>query len=248
LMERIGNDEALGKAISPMLHLKKDSPPTLIFFGTADRLAPMDDEFMKKSKDLGHRAELFTAEGQPHGFFNRPPWLEKTTQRMDEFLESLGYLQSKDKENPRVGFTVNTTKPEDRIEVKTDTESVVFDIKSPSGIGGATIATTNAKWPTKIVLRLHLSGLESFNVSNGKIKLVGSMLSNSGNTKRLYLAEDGNGKEWKPETEIRVLDSAGKPVKGLPGKDGCFEIALPKALLENQPRSLEIGWIDFFRG
>jgi acetyl esterase len=98
LMERINNDEALGKAISPTLHLKKDSPPTLIFFGTADRLAPMGDEFMKKSKELGHKAELFTAEGQQHGFFNRPPWLEKTIQRMDEFLESLGYLQSSEKE------------------------------------------------------------------------------------------------------------------------------------------------------
>ena len=39
LMERIGNDEMLGKAVSPTLHLAKDSPPTLIFFGTADRLA-----------------------------------------------------------------------------------------------------------------------------------------------------------------------------------------------------------------
>jgi acetyl esterase/lipase len=38
LMQRIGNDEALGKAISPTLHLAKDSPPTLLLFGTADRL------------------------------------------------------------------------------------------------------------------------------------------------------------------------------------------------------------------
>jgi acetyl esterase/lipase len=94
LMERIGDDEALGKAISPTLHLTKDSPPTLIFFGTADRLAAMGDEFMKKSKELGHRAEMFTAEGQPHGFFNRSPWQEKTTQRMDEFLVSIGYLEA----------------------------------------------------------------------------------------------------------------------------------------------------------
>ena len=93
LMERIGNDEALGKAISPTLHLAQDSPPTLIFFGTADRLSAMGDEFMRRSKELGHRAELFTAEGQPHGFFNRSPWLEETTQRMDEFLVSLKYLR-----------------------------------------------------------------------------------------------------------------------------------------------------------
>jgi len=101
LIERINNDEALGKAISPTLHLKKDSPPTLILFGTADRLLAMGEEFMKKSKELGHRAELFTAEGQPHGFFNRPPWLEKTTQRMDEFLVSIGCLQATAKGSER---------------------------------------------------------------------------------------------------------------------------------------------------
>jgi acetyl esterase len=95
LMERIDNNEPLGEAISPTQHLTKDSPPTLIFFGTADRLATMGDEFMEKSKELGHRAVLFTAEGQPHGFFNRPPWQEKTTQQMDEFLLSIGYLEGK---------------------------------------------------------------------------------------------------------------------------------------------------------
>jgi len=95
LMERIGGDEALGKALSPTLHLKKNSPPTLLLFGTADRLALQGREFMEKSKQLGHRAEMFTAEGQPHGFFNRPPWLERTTGRMDEFLVSLAYLEGK---------------------------------------------------------------------------------------------------------------------------------------------------------
>lgn len=100
LMHRIGGDEALGKAISPTLHLEKTSPPTLIFFGTADRLAPMGDEFIKRSRELGHRAELFTAEGQQHGFFNSSPWQEKTTQRMDEFLVTIGYLEQQKQSSP----------------------------------------------------------------------------------------------------------------------------------------------------
>jgi len=91
LIERIGNDESLAKAISPTLHLTKDSPPSLLLFGTADRLLAQGNEFMEKSKRVGHRAELFLAEGQGHGFFNRAPWLERTTQRMAEFLSSLGY-------------------------------------------------------------------------------------------------------------------------------------------------------------
>jgi acetyl esterase len=95
MLQRIGNDEVLGRAISPTLHLTKDSPPTLLFYGTDDWLLRQGEEFMQRSKELGHRAELFTAPGEPHGFFNRPPWREKTLARADEFLESLGYLKGK---------------------------------------------------------------------------------------------------------------------------------------------------------
>lgn len=92
LMERIGKQEAVGKSLSPTLHLAKDSPPTLILFGTNDKLLEQGQEFLKKAKELGQRTELFTAEGQPHGFFNKPPWRQRTLQRVDEFLASLNYL------------------------------------------------------------------------------------------------------------------------------------------------------------
>lgn len=93
LMNRIGNNEPLGKQISPTLHVSKETPPVLLFYGTADRLFEQGREFMGRSKELGFRAELFTAEGQGHGFFNRAPWRERTTARMDEFLTGLGYLK-----------------------------------------------------------------------------------------------------------------------------------------------------------
>jgi hypothetical protein len=32
------------------------------------------------------------AKDQPHGFFNRPPYLQVTTAAADRFLVSLGYL------------------------------------------------------------------------------------------------------------------------------------------------------------
>jgi acetyl esterase/lipase len=92
MMKRIGNDEAIGKAISPTLHVSKATPPTLLFYGTDDWLLGQGREFMSRSKEVGFRAELFTAEGQGHGFFHRPPWFQRTTARMDQFLTSLGYL------------------------------------------------------------------------------------------------------------------------------------------------------------
>ena len=92
LTDRIDGDEKLARAISPTQHLAKDSPPTLILYGTDDRLLAQGKEFMKQSKELGHRSEMLLAEGVGHGFFNRQPWLDRTTKRMDEFLVSLGYL------------------------------------------------------------------------------------------------------------------------------------------------------------
>src|ERR1019366_2837036 len=80
---------------SPILHLAKDSPPTLLFLGTDDFLYKQGQEFIQRSKELGRRSEMFTAEKQPHGFFHKSPWREKTLLRTDEFLVSLGYLQGK---------------------------------------------------------------------------------------------------------------------------------------------------------
>jgi acetyl esterase len=95
LLKKIDNDEAVGKAISPILHLAKDSPATLLLFGTDDFLFKQGQEFIERSKELGHRSEMFTAEKQPHAFFHKAPWREKTLLRTDEFLMSLGYLQGK---------------------------------------------------------------------------------------------------------------------------------------------------------
>ena len=93
--QRLGNDEVLAKAISPTEHLEKGSPPTLLMYGTKDFLLTQGNEFMEKSKELGHKSELYTAEGEAHGFYNKPEWREKTTQRMAEFLEEVGYLSAK---------------------------------------------------------------------------------------------------------------------------------------------------------
>lgn len=91
--DRFGLDAGTARKISPNHQLKKDLPPTILFFGTADRLIEPAREFLTKSKELGNRAEMESAEGQGHGYFNRSPWQERTLRKADEFLASLGYLQ-----------------------------------------------------------------------------------------------------------------------------------------------------------
>ncbi|MBN9121037.1 MAG: alpha/beta hydrolase [Planctomycetes bacterium] len=83
----------IAEAMSPTLGLNKNAPPCIIFFGTSDAMLDQGREFAAKCKELGVRAELFTAAEQPHGFFNREPWLGVTTRKADEFLTALGYLK-----------------------------------------------------------------------------------------------------------------------------------------------------------
>jgi len=87
-----GLDGAVLRQISPSLHACKEAPPTLIIDGTADRFYSQIREFVQKSQALGAPVEASFTEGQPHGFFNRSPWLEKTTEEADAFLCRIGYL------------------------------------------------------------------------------------------------------------------------------------------------------------
>ncbi|HBI43799.1 MAG TPA: hypothetical protein DDY78_13250 [Planctomycetales bacterium] len=62
---------------------------------------------------------------------------------------------------------------------------------------------------------------------------------------------------WKDGKEITPLDEKsplwtdiriggdGKPAKELPLKDGYFEMTLPQALCEGNPKSITVNWIDF---
>jgi acetyl esterase len=93
LEERVGGDAKAAKLLSPTLHLTKDSPPAVLFYGTDDRLLAQGEEYVARAKEVGVRAELMKADGVGHGFFNRPPWRDRTLRRADEFLTSLGYLQ-----------------------------------------------------------------------------------------------------------------------------------------------------------
>lgn len=92
LTERLKNDESRALAISPTRHLRRKSPPTLLLYGANDPLLAQGKEFLTRSKELGHTAELFSADGVGHGFFNRPPWRDRTLERVDAFLVAQGYL------------------------------------------------------------------------------------------------------------------------------------------------------------
>ncbi|MHC4227260.1 MAG: family 16 glycoside hydrolase [Planctomycetota bacterium] len=93
MLTRLGENKHLAPKISPTSHLHKNAPPALILFGDNDRLKVFGDDYWKKAEEIGVRADKYIAEGQGHGFFNRPPWRERTLIAADKFLASLGFLK-----------------------------------------------------------------------------------------------------------------------------------------------------------
>lgn len=100
-----------------------------------------------------------------------------------------------------------------------------------------------------MILRLHQKGLEGLRISNDKITLEAAV-SSQDSTVRLW----ENGKEDLPLEsgspnwmEIRLFGKDGEPTKAVQSDDGYFEMQLPGALLEGDPKSLTTNWIDFYR-
>jgi len=147
-------------------------------------------------------------------------------------------------------FKIMTKKDDDSVEVRADKDKTLFVVKSPSGISQAVIERKEDKWP-RVVVRLHLKGLERFRASNGKVMLDTAI---SFQDRKLKVRMWKDGKEVAPLgekspfwMEIRILTSDGTPTKEIPLKDGYFEMALPKAFFEGNPKSITLNWIDFYR-
>jgi hypothetical protein len=149
-------------------------------------------------------------------------------------------------------LNVKTRKSEDRVQVRGDARQVVLSVTSPSGIGSATIERAANEWPAAVALELHLSGLESFAVSNGKVKLNVSVSSSDGKSRVRLWIDDKESEPLDPKSpywmDVRILGADGKPAQELPLRNGHIEMILPRAMFGGNPQSLSVQWIDFYRG
>ena len=96
-----------------------------------------------------------------------------------------------------------------------------------------------------------MKDLENFRASNGNVTLDAAVLS-SDDRQRVRLWKDD--KEDMPLDskspywmDIRMVGNDGKPAKDIPLKDGFFEMQLPKVFFEDNPKSITVNWIDFYR-
>jgi hypothetical protein len=152
---------------------------------------------------------------------------------------------------PCLKFRITTQRKDDRVEVRAGKDRTLFIVKSPFGISQAVIEREGEKWPDAAVLRLHLKGLSNFRASNGRVRVDAAVSIQEGKTQVRMWKDgkegaplDGNSPLW---TDVSIIGGDGKPAKELPLKDGYFEVVLPKAFFEGNPKSITVNWIDIYR-
>jgi acetyl esterase len=83
--------------ISPLHNISEQTPPTIVFLGTKDKLIPVATakEYKRIMEEKGRRCDLHLYENQTHGFFNfkNTKNYTNTVVEMDRFFISLGYLK-----------------------------------------------------------------------------------------------------------------------------------------------------------
>ena len=168
-----------------------------------------------------------------------------------------GCAGSGEKGRPAAGdVTVELTgsgKGGDRIEAGSREGAVILDVYSESGIGRAAVSPGPQGWPSGLVFRLHLRGLESFSVQFGEFHLDSSVLSRAPYGQACEFqggrGPDGTTRvtEASPYWMSAVMVTEDDASRNIPLEEGYFEVTVPRAVLKRDPEMLRVQWIDFYR-
>lgn len=91
------------KKFSPLHNIDKDTPPTITFFGSEEKLVKREamEKFKSKMEAQGVRSVLKVYEGPGHGFFNygrdKNKWFLATMIESHNFLKELGWISGEPK-------------------------------------------------------------------------------------------------------------------------------------------------------
>ena len=148
-------------------------------------------------------------------------------------------------------FTVTSQKNlDDEINIQYENGVSIVDIHSPRGIGSAQLKLESSSMPERIILRLHLKGLEEFRLVS-KQATIATSISSGGmfNITDQKVIASGNEYFLTPIDPLwmKIKIVSDQSNRKIPLEDGYFEITVPKEFIQSAGNSFEIQWIDFYR-
>ena len=218
--------------------------PTWVFHGAKDTAVPLERStaMVDALKKIDGNVKLTVYPEAGHD-----SWTE--TYDNPEFYKWL----LEQKRDPKFGsyskseLEATVGRGDSRIRFSSNDDGLICDLSSGFGIDKAMIKRLGDDWPKAIVVRLHLSGLESFKAANEDITVEWSVSSTGNNASRVVLHKgqeeimlDAKSPYY---TQARIVGGNGT----IPLKDGYFEVPLPAKLFEKNPPEIKLQWIDFFR-
>lgn len=147
-------------------------------------------------------------------------------------------------------FTVTAKNQDDQIDIQQENGITTVDIHSHTGIGTAKFELESGAMPERLILRLHLTGLEEFRlISNPTTIAASGSGSETFNLTGQSVMASGNEYAITPIDPLwmKVEIVAGQADKTIPLNEGHFDITVPKEFIRRAGDSFEIQWIDFYR-
>ena len=138
----------------------------------------------------------------------------------------------------RATYKAVPLKGDPRITFSTTAEAVLIDIISPTGIGSAAIERISGQWPARIVMRLHVKGLESFQFLYGDTRIDVSVSSHGDNAVHEVYEQPGKMGAASPGDPYWIAVTPGA---------GYFDLEAPADFLKSGESKFTIEWIDFYR-
>ncbi len=129
-------------------------------------------------------------------------------------------------------------KGDPRITFSTTEDTLLIDITSPTGIGGAAIEKTSGQWPGTIVMRLRVKGLEQFEFTYGNSSIDLAVSSQNAQVVHEVLTQPGKMGTVSPGDPYWIAVTPGP---------GYFDLQAPADFFKSGENKFTIDWIDFYR-
>jgi hypothetical protein len=152
-------------------------------------------------------------------------------------------------EQPAASYAISVDGDGNRIVPHATESQSLFDVKSESGVGSADVEQTSGELPAKILIRLHLKGLEEFTFQYHETVVTVSVSSHGDQMVSETIRTAGSdqipiGPESPYSMPVRVVQN---PDPNSGSSTAYFEVQAPQDYIQGKHTVFSIRWIDFYR-